>query len=338
MTGPSGPWIVTSLRRVRREQVAQAQQLGRVVPVHPVAEPDALLGLAGGEREHALLAQAHELGDAVRLDVALAREAEVALDVDLDPQALAVEAVLVALVLAQHRVEPLVQVLVRAAPGVVDAHRVVGRDRPVEEAPARAPGVLRPEPRERPPLGPQPEQVVLLGDEVGAACYRCEHRASRGRGPRPGPGSRAGLLVYRLTPRARRPPVFRTRRIIPRDVDTAATPACAAHAICVRRRVPVADLPGPRSRLRRRLDARARVGGPAAAVARAARRDRPAREPHRAARVRGPAGGPVRPAGRQRPDPAVPDPRGHRRLERRALPQRRRRLGHRPRRPGASCR
>ena len=54
---------------------------------------------------------------------------ELALDVDLDPQALAVEAVLVALVLAEHRVEALVEVLVGAAPGVVDAHRVVGRDR-----------------------------------------------------------------------------------------------------------------------------------------------------------------------------------------------------------------
>ena len=39
-------------------------------------------------------------------------EAEVALDVDLDPQALAVEPVLVALVLAEHRVEALEEVLV----------------------------------------------------------------------------------------------------------------------------------------------------------------------------------------------------------------------------------
>ena len=173
------------LRRVRRQEVAQPEQLGRVVPVHPVAEPDALLGLAGGEGEHPLLAQAHELRDAERLDVALGREAQVALDVDLDPQALAVEPVLVALVLAQHRVEPLVQVLVGAAPGVVDAHRVVGGDRPVEEAPPRAALVLRPEPRERAPVRPHPEQVVLLGDEVGSAGDGVEHRASRvaDRGP-----------------------------------------------------------------------------------------------------------------------------------------------------------
>ena len=158
VTGPAGPLDRRRLRRVGRQQVAQPEQLRRVVPVHPVAEPDALLGLAGGERQHPLLAQAHELGDPVRLDVALGGEAEVALDVDLDPQALAVEAVLVPLVLAQHRVEPLVEVLVRAAPRVVDAHRVVGGDRPVEEAPARAAGVLRAEPREGAPLRPLPEQ------------------------------------------------------------------------------------------------------------------------------------------------------------------------------------
>ena len=94
-------------------------------------------------------------------------EPEVALDVDLDPQPLAVEPVLVALVLAEHRVEALVQVLVRAAPGVVDAHRVVGRDRPVEEAPVRPARVLRAQPGERPSLPPWREDLVLLGDESG---------------------------------------------------------------------------------------------------------------------------------------------------------------------------
>jgi hypothetical protein len=47
---------------------------------------------------------------------------------------LAVEAVLVALPLAEHGVVALVEVLVGAAPGVVDAHRVVRGDRPVQEA------------------------------------------------------------------------------------------------------------------------------------------------------------------------------------------------------------
>ena len=94
---------------------------------------------------------------------------EVALDVDLDPQALAVEPVLVALVLAEHRVEALVEVLVGAAPGVMDAHRVVGRDRAVEEAPPRTAGVLGAQPRERPTLAPQIQDLVLLGDEDRAS-------------------------------------------------------------------------------------------------------------------------------------------------------------------------
>src|SRR4029079_1233655 len=101
-----------------------------------------LLGHAGSERQDPLLAERDELGDPERLDVALAREAEVALDVDLDPQSLAVEAVLPALVLAEHRVVAAEDVLVGPAPGMVDAHRVVGRDRAVEEAPAGPAGVL----------------------------------------------------------------------------------------------------------------------------------------------------------------------------------------------------
>ena len=86
-----------------------------------------------GVVEDPLLAALDELGDAVGLDVALALEAEFLLDFDLDPQALAVEAVLVALVLAEHGVVALEEVLVGAAPGVVNAHRIVGRDRPVDE-------------------------------------------------------------------------------------------------------------------------------------------------------------------------------------------------------------
>src|SRR3989304_1454999 len=121
-----------------------AARLVGIVPVHPVAEPDALLGLAGRVGEDALLAERDERADAVGLDVALRRESEVALDVHLDPQALAVEPVLPALVVAEHREEPAVDVLVGPAPGMMDTHRVVRRDRAVEEAPAIMPGVLCP--------------------------------------------------------------------------------------------------------------------------------------------------------------------------------------------------
>ena len=72
VTGPCGPSIVATWRRVRPEQVAEPAQLVRVVPVHPHPEPDRLLGLAGGVGQDALLAEGHEPVDPVRLDVALA--------------------------------------------------------------------------------------------------------------------------------------------------------------------------------------------------------------------------------------------------------------------------
>ena len=104
-----------------------------VVPVHPVAQADRLLRLHGGVGQDALLAALHEPGDAIRLDVALVVKAQLLLDLDLDVQALAVEAVLVALLEALHRLEALEDVLIRAAPGMVHAHGVIGRDRPIQE-------------------------------------------------------------------------------------------------------------------------------------------------------------------------------------------------------------
>ena len=128
-------------------------------------------------------------------------EPEVALDIDLDPQALAVEAVLVALVLAEHRVEALVEVLVRPAPGVVDGHRVVGRDRTVEEAPFGTAGVLCTQPREGPTVAPPLEDLVFLGDEVGLRTDGSEHSASGlGRTWAPGSGRRGARIGGRLYP------------------------------------------------------------------------------------------------------------------------------------------
>ena len=321
------------LGRVLLEQVTQPEELCRVVPVHPVAEPDALLRLACREGEHALLAQAHELGDPERLDVALALEVQVPLDVDLDPQALAVEAVLVALVLAEHRVEALEEVLVGAAPGVMDAHGVVGRDRAVEEAPARVARVLRAEARERPALSPFTEQVVLLGDEVGSGADGTEHRASLERRRNPWAG-RGGPPVYRQCRAGRvmegRPrPRSRTTGIIPRDVDSAAG---ASLAVRVRRGLPVAALPRPGSCVRGSLCPCARVRGcPAAGPGPrwrggAALGSRPAR------RHGGQRGGADRHLHRQSPRARVPGHRGRRRLAGRPVPQRLRRW--RQRAPG----
>ncbi len=168
-----GPWRFG-------EQLGEAPQLIGVVPVHPEPEALALLSLAGRVRQDALLAEADELGDPEGLDVPLAGEPEITLDVHLDPQALAVEAVLVALVLAEHRVEALEHVLVGPSPGMVDAHRVVRRDRAVEEAPAWFAGQLGSEPGERAPLAPELQDLVLHRHEIGARGYGTEHATSSG--------------------------------------------------------------------------------------------------------------------------------------------------------------
>ena len=94
--GPVGPSTVITWAGVFHQLFCQPAQVLGIVPVAPVAQADGLLGLHGGVVEHPLLALAHEARQAVVLDVLLGLEAQLALDVDLDPQALAVEAVLVA--------------------------------------------------------------------------------------------------------------------------------------------------------------------------------------------------------------------------------------------------
>ena len=160
-----------------------------IVPVHPVAEPLRLLRLHTREGVHPLLAVLHEPADAVRLDVPLRSEAQVLFDLDFHPQALAVETVLVALLVALHRAPAEEQVFVRPAPGVVDTHRIVRRDRPVDE---RVPflGVLVPlqVALDDALIPPPVEQALLDRDEIdlrrhspeGAAFCRllCQTRCS----------------------------------------------------------------------------------------------------------------------------------------------------------------
>ncbi len=158
--------------------VAQGAQHGRIVPVHPVAQADRLLGLQRGKAQHPLLTQVDEAGQAVLLDVALGGEAQVALDVDLDPQALAVEAVLVALVVALHGVEALVDVLVGAPPGMMHAHRPVGRDRAIDKGPALVALVHGPESAKGVGLAPEVQDGMFLSDEIWFRGNGLEHNAS----------------------------------------------------------------------------------------------------------------------------------------------------------------
>jgi len=84
--------------------------------------------------EDLMFALVGEFGQAEFLDFPLAVEAEALFDVDFDPETLAVESVLPAFVFALHGVVTLVKVFVGAAPGVVNAHGVVGGDGTVDKA------------------------------------------------------------------------------------------------------------------------------------------------------------------------------------------------------------
>ena len=112
----------------------QAAQFIRVVPIHPVAQAYGLFGLDRRIFKHARLAQPHKLGQAIFFDVSLVGEAKFLLDFYFDPQTLAVETILPALVLAQHRLIALVEVFVGTSPAMMDAQRVVGRRRAVDKA------------------------------------------------------------------------------------------------------------------------------------------------------------------------------------------------------------
>ena len=133
-----------------------------------------------------LAATARELGEAELLDLALRVQAQLALDADLDPEALAVEAVLVALVVAAQRLVALEDVLQRAAPRMVDAHRSVRRHRPVDEAERRPAPVQLAQPLERLLALPQIEDLELERGMVGLVRQRCEHAPILGNSP---PGS-----------------------------------------------------------------------------------------------------------------------------------------------------
>ena len=165
-----------------------------VLPVHPHPEPARLLGDHLAVLRHALLAALGELGEPVLLDLALRVQAEAALDPDLDPEPLAVEAVLVALVEAAQRLVALEDVLQRPAPAVVRAHRVVGRDRPVDEAEALAAAVPLAQLVERPLALPRLEDLELERDVVRDARERLEGPVRHVGDPSEGRSARFGAF------------------------------------------------------------------------------------------------------------------------------------------------
>ncbi len=85
--------------------------------------------------QHPRLATPHERFQPIALDIGLGFEPEILLYLDLHPEALAVEAVLVAEFPASHRPVAIVDVFVGATPAVVYAHGVVGSDGAIDEGP-----------------------------------------------------------------------------------------------------------------------------------------------------------------------------------------------------------
>jgi hypothetical protein len=85
---------------------------------------------------HPFAAGASEALETERLDLPLRVESQCFLDFDFHPQALAVKTILESLLVAAQRSVALDDVLERAPPRMMDAHRVVRGDRTVEEGEA----------------------------------------------------------------------------------------------------------------------------------------------------------------------------------------------------------
>ena len=150
---------------------------GEVVatPVHPLPEPDRAARDVRGRLDDHLATAARELREPELLDLALRVEAERALDADLDPEALAVEPVLVALVVAAHGLVALEDVLERPAPGRVHGELLVRGHRAVDEAEAGTSPVLLPEAVEGPLALPEIEDLELERGVIGLVRKRLEH-------------------------------------------------------------------------------------------------------------------------------------------------------------------
>ena len=155
-----------------------------LVEVHPVAHA---LGHRGERRDVAqrgLLARRVELRDAVLLDVALAREAELLLHRELDREAVAVPAGATRDAVAPHRLEPREEVLERPGLDVVGAGPAVGRRRPLVEDPRlTARGALEAA-TEHVAVGPAGQHLALDGGQVHARGQGGERGLAGGGGRR----------------------------------------------------------------------------------------------------------------------------------------------------------
>jgi len=156
------------------EEFREVTKLLRIVPVHPVPQTLGLLGLSRRKPEDSAFAFVDEVIDAEFMDSGFGAESQLFFDFDFDPQALAVETVLVSLIMARHREESLIRILVRAAPGVMNSHRVIGSNWAVEEAPSLAARVFSSQLLKRLLLQPEPQNGMFASDKV-AVGNRLKH-------------------------------------------------------------------------------------------------------------------------------------------------------------------
>lgn len=147
----------------------QGSQKARVIPVHPVTKTLRLFRLASRKPEDSAFAFVDEVINPVLMDGRLRSQAQLLFDFDLDPQTLAIEAILVALVMPGHCEEALVRILIRAAPCMMNAHWVIRRDGSIEEAPSLAPGVLLPQLAEDLSDFPELQNGMLTGNKIAVS-------------------------------------------------------------------------------------------------------------------------------------------------------------------------
>ena len=88
---------------------------------------------------------------------------------------MAVEPLLPTQLVSERRTEALEEILIGTAPGVVDAHRIVGGDWAIEERPRLTAGSLRAEAFKCSLGTPTRQHLVLQADQVRLRINRVEH-------------------------------------------------------------------------------------------------------------------------------------------------------------------
>ena len=174
---PAGLDVLVRVGHVRLVGVdPEADALGHPLPVGDVAE-------------HRLAALRVEGGDAVLLDLALVAQSQLALDLELDGQAVRVPAALAGRAVAAHRLVARDQVLEDAREDVVHAGRPVRRRRPLverEELVGRALLDAAPEDvaaRARTRGSPARDRGTRLAAGAASNCVRTASPTMRGRPP-----------------------------------------------------------------------------------------------------------------------------------------------------------